>query len=334
MATPLLLSDLFIYPVKSLGGIRLTEAVVESRGLRHDRRWLIVNERNQFMTQRQTAAMAHLKVAPAYNGFLLTHQQRPELLPLYVPFEGTPERTLFVTIWDDMVFGWRARPECDEWLSEALGQPCKLVYMSDMVRRDVEPEHNPEGQLVSFADGYPFLLVGQESLADLNGRLAEPVRLDRFRPNLVFSGGAAFAEDGWAEFTVGGVAFRAVRACGRCILTTIDQNTAQKNSAGEPLRTLASYRTQGGKAMFGQNVTTGGKGRLRLGDAPGRHQLQSLTGSSGFSPTVVFWPGTLVLCQVQKFILFLKTQCCLRIVQNQQNPGCPVLVGYVLVFVL
>lgn len=269
MAAPLLLTNLYIYPVKSLGGIRLTEAVVEPRGLRHDRRWLIVDERNRFMTQRQTAAMAHLKVAPAHNGFLLSHQERPDMLPLYVPFAGTPEKTLFVTIWDDMVFAWRARPECDEWLSEVLGQPCKLVYMSDMVRRDVEPDYNPEGQLVSFADGYPFLLIGQESLAELNSRLAEPVGMDRFRPNLVFSGGAAFAEDDWAEFTIGTVAFRAVRACGRCVLTTIDQTTARKNPAGEPLRTLAAYRNQDGKAMFGQNVTTAAApaSPLRVGDA-------------------------------------------------------------------
>ncbi|WP_426490714.1 MOSC domain-containing protein [Hymenobacter sp. 102] len=265
MAAPLLLSDLYIYPVKSLGGIRLTEATIEPRGLRHDRRWLIVNARNQFMTQRQTAAMAHLRVAPAYNGFLLSHQQRPELLPLYVPFEATPEKTLFVTIWDDIVFAWRAKPECDAWLTEALGQECKLVYMSDMVRRDVEPAYNPEGQLVSFADGYPFLLIGQESLADLNARLAEPVSMERFRPNLVFSGGQAFTEDNWEQFTIGEVAFRAVRGCGRCVLTTIDPATARKSPQGEPLRTLATYRTEDSKVLFGQNVTGPGRGLLRVG---------------------------------------------------------------------
>lgn len=265
-ASPLVLTDLYIYPVKSLGGIRVPAAAVTSRGLRHDRRWLIVDERNQFMTQRQTAAMAHLKVEPAYNGFLLRHQQRPELLPLFVPFEATAEKTLFVTIWDDMVFAWRARPECDEWISEALGQPCKLVYMSDMVRRDVEPELNPEGKLVSFADGYPYLLIGQESLAELNGRLAEEVGMDRFRPNLVFSGGEAFGEDTWHEFRIGELAFRAVRACGRCVLTTINQQTGLKHAHTEPLRTLAAYRTQGGKAMFGQNVTGPTTGTLRVGD--------------------------------------------------------------------
>jgi uncharacterized protein YcbX len=187
-----------------------------------------------------------------------------------VPFEATPERTLFVTIWDDMVFAWRGAPEADEWLSEALGQPCKLVYMSDMVRREVDPdkpELNPAGTLVSFADGYPYLLASEESLAKLNTQLAEPVPMNRFRPNLVVRGLEADAEMQWTDFQIGGHAFRSVRGCGRCVVTTIDQDTAQKNSASEPLRTLATYRKQGNKIMFGQNVTGPAGGQLRVGDA-------------------------------------------------------------------
>jgi uncharacterized protein YcbX len=264
MATPLLLQDLYIYPIKSLGGIRLTEATVEARGLRHDRRWLIVNERNQFMTQRQTAEMALLQVAPAYNGFLLTHRARPDLLPLFVPFEATPERSLFVTIWDDFVFAWRGELAADEWLSEALGRTCRLVYMSDMAMRPVDPELNPADAVVSFADAYPFLLIGQGSLDELNSRLTEQVPMNRFRPNLVFSGGLAHAEDTWQEFQIGKLSFRAVEACGRCVVTTIDQITGQKYP--ETLRTLASYRTLGGKVMFGQNVTGPGYGQLQIGD--------------------------------------------------------------------
>ncbi|QNE40257.1 MOSC domain-containing protein [Hymenobacter sp. NBH84] len=267
MATPLTLSDIYIYPVKSLGGIRLTEAAVGMRGLQYDRRWLIVDARNQFMTQRQIATMALLDVAPAFNGFLLTHRQHPDLLPLYIPFEADREKTLFVTIWDDMVFAWRGTPAADEWLTEALGQECRLVYMSEMVRREVEPdkpELNPAGTLVSFADGYPYLLIGQAALDDLNERLTTPVLMDRFRPNLVFTGGAPFDEDTWADFRVGDIAFRAVRACGRCVVTTIDQQTAQKNP--ETLSTLASYRTVGRKVMFGQNVTASGQGTIRVGD--------------------------------------------------------------------
>lgn len=263
------LSGLFIYPVKSLGGISLPAADLTPQGLRHDRRWLVVDAHNRFLTQREHVEMALLAVEPAHNGFLLRHRQRPDLLPLYVPFEATPERTLFVTIWDDLVFAWRGAREADEWLSSALGRACKLVYMSDMARRAVEPdkpELNPAGTLVSFADGYPYLLVSEESLAKLNAQLAEPVPLNRFRPNLVVRGLEADAEMSWNNFRIAGQPFRAVRGCGRCIVTTIDQDTAQKNAASEPLRTLATYRKQGSKILFGQNVTGPLNGRVHVGD--------------------------------------------------------------------
>lgn len=265
--TALTLSQLLIYPVKSLGGVAVAAADVTPQGLRHDRRWLLVDEHHRFLTQRQHPELALLAVAAAHNGWLLTHRQRPELLPLYLPFEATPERTLFVTIWDDVVWAWRGEDVADAWLSRALNREIRLVYMSDMVRRDVEPERNPEGQIVSFADGYPFLLVGEAALADLNQRLPSPVPLDRFRPNLVFSGGPAYDDDQWANFQIGDVPFRAVRGCARCVLTTIDQQTAAKTPQGEPLRTLATYRSTGSKTLFGQNVTGPGHGYLRVGDA-------------------------------------------------------------------
>ena len=267
MSTSLILSGLFLYPVKSLGGYAVAEAEATPRGLRHDRRWLLVDERNRFLTQRQHPELALLAVAPAYNGFLVSHRQRPELLPLFVPFEAQPDHTLFVTVWDDMLWAWRGAPEADEWLSTALGRPCRLVYMSDMVRRDVEPALNPEGQLVSFADGYPYLLAGEAALADLNTRLAQPVGLDRFRPNLVFAGGPAYDDDQWEQFSIGAVPFRAVRGCGRCVLTTIDQQTATKSPLGDPLRTLATYRKADNSTLFGQNVTGPATGMLRVGDA-------------------------------------------------------------------
>jgi uncharacterized protein YcbX len=270
LSSAITLTGLFIYPVKSLGGISMPAAELTPQGLRHDRRWLIVDERNRFLTQREHAEMALLAVEPAHNGFLLRHRQRPDLLPLYIPFEATPDKTLFVTIWDDMVFAWRGAPEADEWLSDALGRTCKLVYMSDMVRRDVEPdkpELNPAGTLVSFADGYPYLLASEESLAKLNDQLTKPVPMNRFRPNLVVRGAAADAEMQWAGFQIAGNAFRSVRGCGRCVVTTIDQETAQKNLSTEPLRTLATYRKQGNKIMFGQNVTGPASGQLRVGDA-------------------------------------------------------------------
>lgn len=269
-AASLTLTGLFIYPVKSLGGLSLPAADLTPRGLRHDRRWLLVDERNRFLTQREHPALALLAVEAAHNGFLLRHRQRPELPPLYLPFEAEPAKTLFVSIWDDVVFAWRGTPAADEWLSEALGRPCKLVYMPDMAYREVEPdkpELNPPGTLVSFADGYPYLLTTEESLAKLNAQLAEPVPMDCFRPNLIVRGAPADTELEWTDFQINNLAFRSVRGCGRCVVTTINQTTAQKNPAGEPLRTLATYRQQGRKILFGQNVTGPAAGRVRVGDA-------------------------------------------------------------------
>ena len=266
MPDTLTLTGLYLYPVKSLGGYAVPAADVTARGLRHDRRWLLVDERNHFMTQRQQPELALLAVAPTYNGFLITHRQRPDLPPLFIPLEATPERPLFVTVWDDTLWAWRGTPEADKWLAEALDHPCRLVYMSDMVRRDVEPELNPEGQLVSFADGYPFLLIGEAALTDLNTRLQQPVPMDRFRPNLVFGGGTAYDDDKWEHFQIGTVSFRAVRGCGRCVLTTIDQRTAIKSPVGDPLRTLATYRKLESSTLFGQNVTGPSTGHLRVGD--------------------------------------------------------------------
>ena len=269
-AASITLTGLFIYPVKSLGGISLPAAELTPRGLRHDRRWLVVDARNRFLTQREHPEMALLAVEAAYNGFLLRHRQRPDLPPLYVPFEAVSEKTAFVTIWDDMVFAQLGAPEADQWLSEALGRTCRLVYMPDVACREVEPdkpELNPTGTLVSFADGYPYLLASEESLAKLNAQLAAPVPMNRFRPNLVVAGVPADGEDAWHDFRIAGLPFRAVRGCGRCVLTTIDQTTAVKNPQAEPLRTLATYRTVGRKVLFGQNVTGPATGLVRVGDA-------------------------------------------------------------------
>jgi uncharacterized protein YcbX len=206
-------------------------------------------------------ALLHLELA--HNGFIVRHIQRPELPPLLVPFEASPERTQFVTVWDDMVFAYRGTPEQDQWLTEALGQPCRLTYMPDVALRSVDGATQPG--LVSFADAYPFLLVGQASLDDLNQRLALPVPMNRFRPNLVVSGATPYAEDSWKALQVGTLAFQGIRPCGRCLVTTTDQLTAERSP--EPMRTLAEYRKVDNKVMFGLNVVGPGSGRLRAGDA-------------------------------------------------------------------
>ncbi|KAA9332419.1 MOSC domain-containing protein [Hymenobacter busanensis] len=262
-AASLLLADLYLYPVKSLGGFRVPEAEVQARGFRHDRRWLIVDARGQFLTQRNIPEMALLHLELGHNGFVIRHIRRPELRPLLVPFEASADRTQFVTVWDDMVFAYRGTNEQDQWLSEALGQPCRLVFMPDVALRPVDDGKVPG--LVSFADAYPFLLIGQASLDDLNQRLEQPLPMNRFRPNLVVTGTLPYAEDTWHEFRVGELAFRGIRPCGRCPVTTTDQLTAERSA--EPLRTLAQYRKAGNKVMFGMNVVGPASGVLRTGGA-------------------------------------------------------------------
>lgn len=262
----LYLSDIYIYPIKSLGGIRLEAAEVEARGLRHDRRWMLVDEKGRFLTQRQHAQMALLQVSLQQEGLLVWHKQE-KLAPLHIPFAGdeATKDAIQVTVWDDTVPALEVSPAISDWFSEALGMAARLVHMPSQSRRLVDTDYASNGEVVSFADGYPYLLIGQAALGDLNSRLELPVHMNQFRPSLVFRGGEPFAEDNWYEFTIGSQSFRAVKPCARCVVITINQETAKKSS--EPLRTLATYRQRRNKILFGQNLLPNSSGgTLRVGD--------------------------------------------------------------------
>jgi uncharacterized protein YcbX len=169
-----------------------------------------------------------------------------------------------VVVWDDTCEALPVNKEADEWFSTVLGKSCRLVYMPDNSVRRVEEKYVPEPFNTSFSDGYPLLIIGQASLDYLNERLKGPLPMNRFRPNLVFTGGTPHEEDTWGDFRVGNVTFRGVKLCGRCVITTINQQTAEKGQ--EPLRTLNTYRKQGNKILFGQNLVTLSAGTVRVGD--------------------------------------------------------------------
>ena len=253
-------SQLNIYPIKSLGGISLDLVRVTDRGLYLDRRWMLVDEGGTFMTQREFPKMALIRPALAADGLLLMSALHPDPLP--VSMHGHSH--VRVRVWDDICEAQYVGTAADAWFSTALGVTCRLVYMPDSSRRTVDPNYVPEGGITSFADGYPFLLIGQASLDDLNGRLEQPLPMDRFRPNIVFTGGEPFEEDRLPPFSIGGIQFRAVKPCARCVLTTIDQRTAHKGK--EPLRTLVEYRAFDKKILFGQNLMHEGFGELAVGD--------------------------------------------------------------------
>lgn len=258
------ISELFIYPVKSLGGIALDKAVVTERGFERDRRWMLVDENNRFLSQREVAQMALLKVSLKDNGLQVTYATGENIL---IPFQPLTHETCQVVIWDDTCAAIYVSTAVDDWFTQILGMPCRLVYMPDDSKRQVDENYAPTGQITSFSDAYPFMLLGQATLDDLNSRLEEALPMDRFRPNIVFTGGKAFEEDLLDSFTIGNIHFNGIKLCARCILTTINQDNAIK--AKEPLKTLAGYRRKNNKIYFGQNLIHTGKGTISVGDIIG-----------------------------------------------------------------
>ncbi|MDX1943394.1 MAG: MOSC domain-containing protein [Saprospiraceae bacterium] len=246
------LSEIFIYPVKSLRGISLQSARLEPRGLAYDRRWMLIDETGHFFTQREFPEMALLITSLTDKHLIIEHATK-SLEKLLIPLKAPEnQHAINVQIWDDNCKALLVSREADQWLSEALDTNCRIVYMPEDTQRFTDPTYSEPQDIVSFADGFPFLIIGQASLDDLNERLEEKIQINRFRPNFVFTGGAPFEEDSWKRFRIGDLSFRAVKPCARCQLTTIHPETATFGK--EPLRTLSQYRLDGHKILFGMNV--------------------------------------------------------------------------------
>ena len=259
----LVVSSLHLYPVKSLGGFPVASALLTDRGFAYDRRWMLVDADGRFVTLRQHPSMTAL--ATRILGGELEVIDRSSGDSIRFPLSGFAGETLKVDIWDDVCEAVPGPDEMHRWFSDRLNQPVRLVHMPDGTRRLVDPDYSIGADLTGFTDGYPLLLIGQSSLDDLNSRLPEPVGMDRFRPNIVFTGGRPYEEDGMRRFTVGGAVMHGVKPCARCSVTTIDPVTG--TSGKEPLRTLSTYRTRGNKTYFGQNVIAAGEGmELHVGD--------------------------------------------------------------------
>ena len=256
------LQEIYIYPIKSLAGTSLQRSDVQSRGLEHDRRWMITDREGNFRTQRKHPQMALLQVHVQDEGLLVAHKE-DLLQPLLIPFTDTG-KTVKVSIWDDICEAVTVSAIADEWFSYALKTPVQLVYMPHTSERPADENYAMNKEIVSFADSFPFLLIGQSSLDDLNQRLTSPVTMNRFRPNLVFNGGTPYFEDTLQTFRISNIPFTVVKPCGRCAIITIDQETADKGL--EPMKTLAAYRTIKNKVIFGQHLVATGTGTIRVGD--------------------------------------------------------------------
>ncbi|QDH79074.1 MOSC domain-containing protein [Echinicola soli] len=255
--------DIYIYPIKSLGGTRLETSQVFIKGLKWDRRWMLVDDSGTFMTQRALHTMALLQVNLTDKGLEVQHKLHPHQ-KISIPFAPETDRFMEVKVWDDVVSGQIVNPQVDQWFSDILATSCHLVFMPENTSRSIKKKYAVNDETVSFADAMPYLLISQASLDDLNERLEEPVPMERFRPNIVISGCEAFEEDGWELLQIGKCKFKRTKPCARCVMTTVDQQTGIKGK--EPLKTLSKYRLSEKKVLFGQNLITLEKGVINVGD--------------------------------------------------------------------
>jgi hypothetical protein len=257
------LTELNVYPIKSAAGISLQTAQVDRTGLEGDRRWMVVDLSGKFLTQRQYPRMALIQVQREPDRLLLN---APGMTPLAIPYDLDGAAVLHVQVWRDRCPAVSAGELATAWLSQFLEMPCHLVYMADDGVRPVDPNYAIAGvgDRVSFADAFPFLLIAEASLQDLNDRLEIPIPMNRFRPNLVVAGCDAFAEDTWRQIRIGSVEFHVVKPCARCAIPTVDQRTGIQGK--EPLPTLAKYRLREGQIFFGQNLLHAALGTLNVGD--------------------------------------------------------------------
>ena len=253
--------SLHVYPVKSCRGIAVDEAEVGATGFRYDRQWMVTDPEGVFLSQRSTPALSRISTRIGDRALVL---EADGTAPLEIELADAPGAPRSATIWHDTCRAVSAGPAAARWLSSLLGTPCELVRLPQAEIRPVDPGHGEPGDRVAFADGYPFLLVAQASLDDLNRRLPTPVPVDRFRANLVVQGSEPYAEDLWSDIEIGDVALRVAKPCARCVVICTDQHDGSRSD--EPLRTLAGYRKTREKIVFGQNLIHRNRGTIRVGD--------------------------------------------------------------------
>lgn len=262
------IAQLWIYPVKGLKGIPLERARCTDRGLEHDRRFMVVDREGLFMSQRGHPRMATIWTEVADGALRLA---APDVGEVEVPLEPRGVAGLRAQVWNSSVDAVPASSAADAWLSDYLRTPCRLVFMPDASHRPSNPQYAGSGRLVSFADGYAYLVTNEASLADLNARLAAKghgaLPMNRFRPNIVVAGADAYAEDGWGTTRFGEAVLRGAKVSGRCEVTTTDQSTGERLGP-EPLATLASFRNHPEFGpIFGMNFVTERAGPIAVGDA-------------------------------------------------------------------
>jgi len=255
------ISQLFIYPIKSLGGISVQETRAMDRGFEHDRRWMLIDDEGTFLTQRENAQLALFSCMIKGEQLIVSYGEEEKAIDLNVHLQDKIE----VEIWSDQLIAYEVDKQISEWFSDHLGISVRLVKMTDASTRVKNLNVTPDKTEVSFADGYPYLILGDASMQKLNSRLDRSLPEDRFRANILVSTKDAHEEDAWLDpFAIGQAQMKVIKPCARCVVTTIDQQTGEKGK--EPLKSLASYRQWDNKIWFGANAICMEEGMVRVGD--------------------------------------------------------------------
>jgi len=256
------LSEIILYPVKSLAGISVSQWPVIKTGLLYDRKWMLVDSEGQFLSQRKLPRMALIRTALTDEHLILSADGMEDLL---IPLHQTDGEIIRSTVWENTDDALHVSKAADQWLTQFLNRDCYLVYQPDEAIRHVDPDYGVATDSVAFSDGFPFLVVSENSLVKLNQDMQLNLTMARFRPNLVISGCEGYAEDHWREITIGSIDFRLPKPCSRCSVPAIDPETAVTGK--EPLSTLNRTRKWQNKVYFGQNAIHDQSGILAVGDS-------------------------------------------------------------------
>ena len=259
MTPEIKVSGLSIYPVKSCREVKQNTSLVKSFGLKNDRRWMVVDKNGVMLTQRKIPKMCLIQPEVVVGGIIL---HTAEMNSLHVGFPLSNKK-ITVKVWSDECQAFDAGDHAANWLSDVLLTKCRLVYFPEDEFRQVDLTYAEEGDKTAFSDGFPLLLISQASLDDLNQRLAKPITMNRFRPNIVVDGCEPFAEDSWKKMRIGEIDFRIVKPCSRCVIPSINIETAVRED--EPIKTLMAYRKRENKIFFGQNVIANNFGAIEVG---------------------------------------------------------------------
>jgi uncharacterized protein YcbX len=262
-------SSIHCYPIKSCGGIELQTAVVGAMGIQYDRQWMVVNEHDIFVAQRGDKGIGAIGIKTmCLINIAITDKHlvvnAPGMNAILLPLNGISGEERKVRVWDSFCTGIDQGDEIANWftryLSREMAGSYRLVRMPDAGDRKTEIGDSK----LAFADGYPFLLTSEASLAQLNTMTDSPIPMNRFRPNIVITGYDAFAEDGLSRFHIGDISFHAAKPCARCPITTIDQATAEQGKF--PLNALATFRKTKAGVLFGMNLNHLNAGSISIGD--------------------------------------------------------------------